>query len=918
MAADARIMRLNYSSCEVRSVELTPELQAASVEGFAITLCLGNVVFGLSLLAALCRSRQSVFGFVGGAGKAARRSSAWLRSVSQEDPPLLGRGGGVRLSNALGSPVEQVRRWWLAKMNGQPVVFRNYIRCLGILFFTFLCLFVLSYALDASGTSARTGWGLSMMFQRGKFFEELVRGHSEGLQYLIVGVVLKGIVLLASTVLLEIRCEQQSVSEEVRSTIWVHGLPVKDQRMTLFLRETFELTADELKRVGTDLASVIEEQIRKNRGPDQLEKSMAVQSDGDGEWVVDEWDSQMHPRGTAINTAEYQDHWHVSDFIGAKGIYFKPEDKSAAVFVRKVAVQEASRVARVWVMPNVQKWRKVANDLERAICCQEACDEWMLRYEACRGQGTSCWTAAWHSWYRWRSDVWRNTVQRLEVKLLEIRLRKLNLNGGAFVQFRSPKDASRFLGKPPEPVDCLRWWCWYKSFKFGHIPFSSVTLEYEPAPHPDDIIWDNMDTPRWIGWLLIHVLACVLYAAVLAIAVSINLPMAFAKLVADRDMYDCLSPFLLLVVNGTISPRFAEWITFGGRFWRKTDVELRHFKFNYWLMIWSMVLVRLLRGSRLQHWPDMVLDGRFLNCMLWDLHLDPGEISLGYLFDVLFLTNAYQVVSVERFRLIRQLRERLMTVRAMDNSKVGPPTFPFSFHYAWMLSVVALALWTSNEVPGILLLAAIYLLVKVCIDWCNLISGVYEIGSDYGNGVFMNQIIFCLRMIISIWWLMSGTTIMHFCKENKWEEHGCPRWAPVLGHILAIFALVILAVSMLRRAYVDNIRRFIQGWLQKEPELEGEEDILFRRSATPKLSLYYPTASLRDKPREGLEEGPDWDARPPFGSQDVEEIISAIRMRPSLEGPVFQGLREGKTVQEVLRQVRGFRRTCSEPCKIFA
>lgn len=323
----------------------------------------------------------------------------------------------------------------------------------------------------------------------------------------------------------------------------------------------------------------------------------------------------------------------------------------------------------------------------------------------------------------------------------------------------------------------------------------------------------------------------------------------------------------------------------------------------------------------MQHWLDMVLDGSFVQCMLWDLHLDPGELSLGYLVDVLFLTNAHQVLAFLRFRCQAQLRAWLLTARALDNCKLGPPRFPFSFHYAWTLSVIALSLWTSNAVPGILLLAAAYLLLKGCIDWCNLHVGVYVIAQEYDEGIFMNQVIFSLRIVVSLFWLTNGLTIWQLCWEGSEEEEGgkegytCPWWALFFARLLTILSLVLLGASLLCRAYADNIRRFIPGRLSEEPPGDEEEQPtpFVAKSATKK---FFPTTSLKERPWEAKSEdaddtGLEWDARPPFRSRDVEDVMAAIRMRPSLEGPVFQGLREGKTVQEVLRQVRGFRRTCS-------
>jgi len=845
-------------------------------------------------------------------------------------------------------------------MKGKPTGFKHYFRYMGTCCVTFLVLFAITQIVDQlfrvfriSVEEARQGAAQAAEGRRdvvagwllipGSIFGHLTDDNMEGVfGWTFTVVYINGIVFLASTFFLERTTDQPAVHEKVSRTIWVHGLPVKDQRLNPLVREPFRLNWDELQRVENELGARFNDELTHRREIAEAGRLPGAGGAGaggpcagtlepledDGEWVVDEWEAHLphHER------REPSEGWRTGNGVGAKGI-FRDED-GRAVFVRKV--RAASRIENVWVTPAVQSWRATSKRLEDTFKQQRIYQQWALVYRLPNKNGV--WDSAWRRWYEFWSNAFRERVQKLEVELLRIRLKKIRMCGCAFVLFREVGDCRDLLGRAPQWWHCKQWLCFYNLLKFGHVPFTSVTLEYEPAPHPYDINWENMDTPRWWSELVFGFLTLVLIALLLAsqtILVWILGNMPFGDGVTQH-----FASLIMLFINRTILPFPVEAIALAGKFRRKTEGELRQMHLNFWLLLINTIVVPLLGLQIVQQIPNQFQGDplKFVRCVSFSLLKMPNMLFVGYLFDATFLTNLYQVLAGSLFELCG-LVQRTFTAALPPDRSVVPPVaaerakarprcaasrpaeaqatgglYSFGYYYAWTLSLVALALFSSCEVPASLLIAALCFCIKVVVDWCNFRNKVYEIGPEH-EGVFIIWAVFYLRLCVSAWWLMIGLGIEQLCADHTRE---CPSWVGPACWAMIWLAGLVLVLSLFRVSYASAARRFFPGRLQAEAAHHGQslspaaQQEKISWDATPER-LKTDSAVLDSRRRRrslhsllGAQPGR---LAPPkaqwkHAHASVEEVMEAIQDRPSLEESVKRFLQEGSSVQDILQRVR--------------
>ncbi|CAE7890887.1 TMEM63A [Symbiodinium necroappetens] len=84
-------------------------------------------------------------------------------------------------------------------------------------------------------------------------------------------------------------------------------------------------------------------------------------------------------------------------------------------------------------------------------------------------------------------------TQDLKHELDDMELSAKRMSGSAFVTFQERKYKATLLEDIPS--------CWkfhsYAYFNFGQLPFSSVTLRCRRAPHPADVLWENLHIPYY-------------------------------------------------------------------------------------------------------------------------------------------------------------------------------------------------------------------------------------------------------------------------------------------------------------------------------------------------------------------------------------------------------------------------------------
>jgi len=789
----------------------------------------------------------------------------------------------------------------------ENVTFSNYFRYLVVCCCTFMILFLTSLVVqiildDSVDRVDENEQSESDDFLAKIFMHRPMQGGLK-MKVTLVQVIVNGIQFLVATVILDKWCESPEVEEDVRRTMWVHGLPVKDQRLNPFVAAPFQLTSDDLQRVGTDLAAAFNEELQKKQG--------GITTHDEGVWAVDEWDAYL-PRGTQCKS---EPKYCVGNEIGAKGLYMANE-QSPAIFVKKVAA--ASRIARVWVTPVVDQWRSIADKLQHTIDKQQAYDEWALRYYRNRPTD-ACWRRLYERW----GKKYEKKVHRLKAELFRLRLKPSRMCGSAFVMFRNSNDLQLLMGEPPRWWDCGKWMCLWNTLKFGHVPFTSVTLEYEPAPHPGDIIWDNMHLPRWRSELLFWFFTFLLAVVMLVIVTPLNVPQVIQALeqliFGGEPVHDTgtssgsntfanhFSSLLLLLINRTLLPFPIQWIAIAGRFRRRSDEEIRQMHLNFLLLIVNTWIAPLVGVVFLQQVPG-ALSTLSIPCIAFAA-LAPKRLFVGYLIDATFLTNLYGVLCGSIFGLLSWMTSKVMAIDVLTRKKPAPPVYSFGYYYAWTLSLVALSLFISATVPNALLVVAICFCIKTIVDWVNLRRNVYETLTTQ-EGVFITIVVFYMRLILCAWWVSIGVGLGAFCQYQGCSEE-VERWLFPACVALIVFAGLVLFLSFFKMWYARSMRRFIPGRLQKvEATNDKENDISDADVSTShqndvSVSNQAYVSTCKDAELE-------WDARPALRSPDVEALLDEVRRngerrRPQLAAAAEQCLMSGQKmdIEHIMRLNRG-------------
>jgi len=299
------------------------------------------------------------------------------------------------------------------------------------------------------------------------------------------------------------------------------------------------------------------------------------------------------------------------------------------------------------------------------------------------------------------------------------------------------------------------------------------------------------------------------------------------------------------------------------------------------------------------------------------------------LFDVTFLTNLYQVICSVLFEVLRFLQRTLtaslppgqkeptvmvpegpvgpaapegpapavptvLVARASEHggqreserkelaskSKPGGPEYSFGYYYAWTLSILAVALVTSAEVPWNLFVAGLCFFTKTVVDGCNVHNEVYSIGPEH-EGVYVAWTIFYLRLCLSGWWLTMSVGLWQLCKHPD-VASACPLWIQPCCDALRWLAIAVILASTFRFSYATSRRRFFPGRKEHKeasPNSELHEELSW--DATPKQQR--------------------WTAVDSFAA--VEKIVEIVAQRPEKRASVQMYLAQKLSVHEILRML---------------
>lgn len=427
-------------------------------------------------------------------------------------------------------------------------------------------------------------------------------------------------------------------------------------------------------------------------------------------------------------------------------------------------------------------------------------------------------------WYRQRFEYSMRQAQRARDELLKLSLNKKTLSGSAFVTFYRADAVTKLMSQ-----DTPR--CWelrgkrsgFSYFTFGRPPFASVTLKCMPAPHPDDLNWNNLH----VTWKRVSVRFGTLTGLLLIVMVGLITPENLQALVlpllgesfglfgwsGDRETNKEMNVHrfkttLLLGINSLLLPELIYRIAVAARYKQKSVEEIRQMQLNFYFLIINTVVLPILGKDSLKeiliHTAALCgsllrFESRELPHLLQDFCTGflntRGFFVIQYLMSSAMLSNSIAFMAMHWTKLLKMLLLKIYAVSDRERDLCREPAvFAWGYWYAWTLSVVALGLSMSSIIPGTLPVATLFFTLKGFVDRYNLNRGVWVLDSE-NHGIFTIYVVYYMRVIVAAWWMLMGSA----CLSVRGTD--CPLWPGVL---LIVFSFFLFFMSWLRAALMTT------------------------------------------------------------------------------------------------------------------
>eukprot|EP00927_Polykrikos_kofoidii_P059294 TRINITY_DN54485_c0_g1_i1.p1 TRINITY_DN54485_c0_g1~~TRINITY_DN54485_c0_g1_i1.p1 ORF type:complete len:1125 (-),score=167.78 TRINITY_DN54485_c0_g1_i1:62-3436(-) len=370
-------------------------------------------------------------------------------------------------------------------------------------------------------------------------------------------------------------------------------------------------------------------------------------------------------------------------------------------------------------------------------------------------------------WYVRKKQVADLTLEKREVEFRSKRGLKepMRMSGDAFVVFEEQEHKDEML----EPR--RRWWEIrdHTPFKFGRPAFSSVTLQCRHAPHPTDLVWENLHVPRsrvclrYSLNLAILIVLTVASVCVIAVASQMRylsgcskhdnflmerLPMTCTIVtVFGKSAISGQFPTVLLMFNSLVLPWWIETISYQMRLRQQSMIEIAQLSVNLGVLVLSklvvpvgsLVLIKLvLEYISISNAQDVELEGLFSVFNLLPGILGPkmdglgdsGMFYLKYTLNCAFLSNAIMASQFGR-HFCRCFLLCFCTVTDRDRAySRACSLFPMGYWYAWSISLFANGLIIGIVVPSMLPVTALSFRLKLRVDKSLFAERAFDPGPD--------------------------------------------------------------------------------------------------------------------------------------------------------------------------------------------
>eukprot|EP00927_Polykrikos_kofoidii_P086383 TRINITY_DN9658_c0_g1_i5.p1 TRINITY_DN9658_c0_g1~~TRINITY_DN9658_c0_g1_i5.p1 ORF type:complete len:1056 (-),score=142.97 TRINITY_DN9658_c0_g1_i5:38-3205(-) len=414
--------------------------------------------------------------------------------------------------------------------------------------------------------------------------------------------------------------------------------------------------------------------------------------------------------------------------------------------------------------------------------------------------------------------LWQNRRRRARIeasitvmqrRFCDLQLKAKQLSGSIFVTFKEKRQADAIMHDSVPK-------CWHGRshafFNFGKHPFASVTLRCQMAPHPDDILWENLHitfTNRACRFFVLSLLLVILMFFVVTPATLTW----FLKPVSDLCpawVGHQLPPLTLMLINASVLPVLIDIMTKLSRTHQKSREETYRSLLNFAFLALNIVWTPLLG---LKSIPEIIstMEKRglspiqFMSMMYTELmkpaKYDIGIFFLRYLINATFLSTT--ITELDSAQWLSRVVGRWLAITQRER-KLLQEAWPFAwgYWYAYALSLFLLGLIASVMVPLALPVSTLLFVLKQRVDQLQLVSHVYGLGSADECG-FVPQVLFLVRGTVVVFWTFSGWFLYWTMSQGNDDRNGDEdNW--IWAAVFLIVAAIILFVHSLA-AYTQMV-----------------------------------------------------------------------------------------------------------------
>lgn len=551
--------------------------------------------------------------------------------------------------------------------------------------------------------------------------------------------------------------EIRQTNNDLRRTLWFKEMPVRDAQT----QQTFGLHDYDIERVKTcledalnfDLAAL----VAKADGVRDLVKERLVR--------VGQLTARLKRRVMANDDAG------MNQLIQLLRETCVDEEGGTAV----------SFVERIEVALVVEPWYNTWNELRDCYSRLEVYDEHLDR-NAKQPPPSLCSVAGYRRRQvtRWKVRTAARAAQ-LEREFTAIKLREKEMSGSVFVTFKEAKHADAIL-LDSAPKCCA--WRREGLFTFGQRPFAAVTLRSRKAPHPDDVIWENLQSTYFERCCRFWALASILFVLMSMLVTPTNLNSLVLAMAPGSDFRASsiwlapsheLPTLLLIIFNSGVLPTIIDLIADASRCHQKSACETMRSALNFQVLVFNVVVTPFIGLG-------MVLDFTsaknsqlfaYLASQLRDLPSfvgntfarpginNPGVFGLRYLITAAFLSNT--LMEADLVQRLFQVVGKAMALSDRGRQEAEEPwPFAWGYWYAYMLSLMMIGMCICTWVPLTLPIACILFSLKHFVDGKLLKDGTYSLGSSAEDCDFVPAVLRRWRSAAAWLWILAGLALCHY------------------------------------------------------------------------------------------------------------------------------------------------------------